>query len=363
MAAESFRDARDWAVAPGEVLSEALEERGMSQSELARRMGRPTKTINEIARGKAAITADTALQLELALGISAALWNGMESNYRAALATQRAAAELESHYEWAKTFPVRQMAQRGLIQAAETKAGKVAELLAFFQVSHPDAWREQWLSPACEFRASPSFSSAPEAVASWLRWGEREASAVDAADYSRDRLLEVLAQLRPMTRREPFHAQVEKAARLLASAGVVLVLTPELPGVHVSGVSRWLSPRRALIQLSLRHKTDDHLWFSLFHEAAHLLDSRKHDHLGGDDGAEDDRESAADRRARDLLIERAAYDNFVTEAKFDARSIRDFAAGQGIAPGILLGRLQHDGHVPHSHLNDLKKRLNWAFRG
>ena len=48
MAIEPFAWRPDWAVAPGEILIEALEERAMSQSELARRMGRPTKTINEI---------------------------------------------------------------------------------------------------------------------------------------------------------------------------------------------------------------------------------------------------------------------------------------------------------------------------
>ena len=72
MAAEQTNWQRDWTVAPGELLVEALEERGMSQSELARRMGRPIKTINEIVNGKAAITPETAIQLELTLGIRAA---------------------------------------------------------------------------------------------------------------------------------------------------------------------------------------------------------------------------------------------------------------------------------------------------
>jgi len=72
----------DWAVAPGEILAEALEERGMSQSELARRMDRPVRTINEIVNSKAAITPDTSIQLERALGISARLWNGLETQYR-----------------------------------------------------------------------------------------------------------------------------------------------------------------------------------------------------------------------------------------------------------------------------------------
>ncbi|MBK6514442.1 MAG: hypothetical protein IPG04_10075 [Polyangiaceae bacterium] len=38
----------------------------------------------------------------------------------------------------------------------------------------------------------------------------------------------------------------------------------------MSGLARWLHKDQALIQLSLRHKTADHLWFS-FHEAGHIL--------------------------------------------------------------------------------------------
>ena len=37
----------DWTVPPGEILSEALQDRGMSQSELARRMDRPLETVNQ----------------------------------------------------------------------------------------------------------------------------------------------------------------------------------------------------------------------------------------------------------------------------------------------------------------------------
>ena len=59
--------------------------------------------------------------------------------------------------------------------------------------------------------------------------------------------------------------------KLLLEAGVLLVLVPAIPRAHVSGVARWLSPVRPLIQLSLYGKTNDKFWFSFFHEAAHIL--------------------------------------------------------------------------------------------
>jgi len=78
--------APDYVSPPGETLQEILEERGMSQAELAERTGRPKKTINEIINAKAAITPETALQFERVLGVSASFWNNRERRYREALA-------------------------------------------------------------------------------------------------------------------------------------------------------------------------------------------------------------------------------------------------------------------------------------
>ncbi len=73
-----------------------------------------------------------------------------------------------------------------------------------------------------------------------------------------------------------------------AAVGVAVVLVPELPGTRVSGATRWLTPGKALIQLSLRYKSDDQLWFTFFHEAAHVLLHGKRDLFIEDLGADDE---------------------------------------------------------------------------
>ena len=75
------------AIPPGELLAEELAARGMTQGELARRMGRSRRTVSGIVTGRGAITAETALRLERALGIAARLWVGLERRYRLALAS------------------------------------------------------------------------------------------------------------------------------------------------------------------------------------------------------------------------------------------------------------------------------------
>ena len=45
----------------------------------------------------------------------------------------------------------------------------------------------------------------------------------------------------------------------------------------VHGITRWLSSDRAIIQMSLRYRTDDQFWFSFFHEDGHVLLHGKRD--------------------------------------------------------------------------------------
>jgi len=67
---------------PGEVLlEEFLVPMGISQNALARAIGVPPRRVNEIALGKRAITADTALRLARAFGTSEGFWMGLQSDY------------------------------------------------------------------------------------------------------------------------------------------------------------------------------------------------------------------------------------------------------------------------------------------
>jgi HTH-type transcriptional regulator/antitoxin HigA len=362
MATERFAS-RDWAVPPGEILLEALHDRGMSQSELARRMGRPVKTVNEIVNAKAAITPDTAIQLELVLGISASFWNNVETIFREHLARERSMHELQEQGAWASAFPLRSLIKHRLIDRRPTDAETVASLLAYFRVGSQSAWERHWLSPAASFRRSQAFASSPHAVAAWLRWGELLAERCETQPFEASGFLEALTEIRGVTRREPT-LMIPRVQALCAKAGVALALTPELPGTRLSGAARWLMPTKALIQLSLRHKANDQFWFSFFHEAAHVLDRKQGSFIDGPDLGEstDEDELKADRFARDFLIPEGEYASFVANKTFTPDAVRAFAQEQGIAPGIVVGRLQRDRYIAPSQLNGLKKAIHWAGR-
>lgn len=347
----------DYAVAPGAVLEERLLAMGMSKSELARRCGRPQKTISEIVHGKAAITPETALQLERVVGVRASVWLNLEMQYRLKLAEQEEGASLASLTKWAKKFPLAQLTAEGWLEPSNDDVSLVSKLLAFFGVGTIEGWRESFQQPVAAYRRSPSFVAAPEAVAAWLRCGELRAQEIDCAPFDAHEFRQVLREIRARLTR-PTDAIWDEVVELCARAGVALVLIPEFPKTHLSGAARWLSPNKALIQQSVRHKSGDHLWFSFFHEAGHLLLHNKKvlfvDEQGGD---QPEVEEEANRFARDWLLAPKPYAEFVAEADFTERAVRRFAKQQKIAPGIVVGRLQRERHVSFAWLNGLKEKL------
>lgn len=349
----------DYVSPPGETLLEALEERGMTQADLAQRTGRPKKTINEIVKGKAAIRPETALQFERVLGIPATFWNKREQQYREALARLEDEQRLKSWKDWLKELPVKQMIAHGWVQRCEDKAQQVLELLKFFGVASPDAYHAVFDQEVVAFRKAGASTIDQGATAAWLRQGEIEASEIDCASYDERTFREALQQIRALTTEPPEVFQPE-VVRLCAAAGVGVVFVRELPRTGICGATRWLTPTKALLQLSLRYKSDDQLWFSFFHEAGHILLHRKRElfvELGsGGNGDEEE----ADEFSRNLLIPLLDWRRFARSDQYYARAdIAAFAEEIGVAPGIVVGRLQHEGLIPFSHCNDLKRRFAW----
>ena len=74
------------AISPGEVLSEELEARSMTRSELASNLGCGQKVVDQIIAGESPVTRETALALEKTLGSKASVWLNLETNYQAAKA-------------------------------------------------------------------------------------------------------------------------------------------------------------------------------------------------------------------------------------------------------------------------------------
>lgn len=356
----SFRP--NYAVSPGSVLDEHREAAGLTQAELAQRLGFSTKHINRLLGGFEPVTPDTALKLESVFGLSAGIWLGLEAKYKEHQARQAEAASLESEREWLKSIPHRSLAKLGWIPKGERGPELIRSLRSLFGVGSLNYLPDVWADVQASYRKSQAFSSHEWALLAWLAKGEKLAAAMTVDAFNGQALraelpaIKALSCLPSMEFEKPL---VESCAR----HGIALVFVQAPEGARVFGATRWLDKDRAIIQLSLRYRTNDQFWFTLFHELGHvLLHGKREQFIDFErDGVESEQEREADEFAAKQLINQADLDKFVTAGVFSTSTVVGFADEQDVAPGIVVGQLQHRGVVPYnSSLSRLKHSFGFA---
>lgn len=348
----------DWIVPPGATLGEWLEETSMSQAELAERLSMSPKAVNQIVRGHAPISHTTALKLESVTNVPARLWNQLETNYQEDVARLTRLAQFSTESAWLEELPIAALRKQGVVSATLREKGTlVSQLLTFFGVADVHAWRSVWEAPQAAYRKSPTLESRSGDLAAWLRCGELAGARIVTSPYSGALLDAALVQIRELVR-EPIEAVWPQMQEHAARAGVVLVAVPTVGKTRASGATRWVGGR-PIVQLSGRHKTDDHIWFSLFHEFGHVRLHSPRDTFVDNGGVDDDLEREADAFASEILIPSEWLQRLAC-VPISKTAVTTLANEMGISPGVLAGRLQHDGRVPRTHLNKLKRTVQVA---
>lgn len=358
----------DWVSPPGDTILDLLEEKGWTQKELAVRLGYTDKHLSQLINGKVSLSMDAAARLERVLGGSIEFWMNREANYQ----RHKARIEAEQNYSawagWLDELPVLDLMKIDAIpkqrNVVSNKPKIVESCLRFFGIASPNEWRQCYGSMNFSFRRSQIKEPDVGAISAWLRLGEQKAETAEVPKYNQRQFEKALDEIRGMTLLPP-QSFFPKMHELLNAAGVVLALVPAIPRAKVSGVARWLSPTKPLIQLSLFGKTNDKFWFTFFHEVAHLLL-----HAGGGEAKKsiflddpnaghsaDEQEHEANHWASRKLIPEA-YENELATLK-TKDSVINFAKRLSLHPGIVVGRLQHEGIVDFKQLNDLKARYEW----
>ncbi len=358
--------APDWVIPPGASILDLAEEKGWTQSELARRIGFSEKHISQLINGKVPVTTDTASRLEKVLGSSVEFWLTLEANYQKHKARLDSMERCASWVDWLKELPIKDLMSYGAISKRRlTQAVKpdvVSDCLRFFGVASPDEWRAHYGGMQVSFRRSRDEQCDVGAISAWLRLGEEQAERHEGPKYDRAKFESALHEIRSLTREQPevFEPQMRG---LLHNAGVIFVLVPSIPRAYVSGVARWLGPSRPVIQMSLYGKSNDKFWFTFFHEAAHILlhastlEEKKSIFL-------DDPNAARSTEAYEHEANTWAANWLIPELEAQAlHSLRSkaavitFASRIGVHPGIVVGRLQHEGIIEQAWFNDLKSRF------
>ena len=335
------------ATPPGATIKEQLNDRGMSQKEFAARMDMSEKHISKLINGEVQLTPEVAVRLEMVLGVPAKFWNNLEGIYREKLIKAEAENAMDKDEEIAKKLPYNEMAKYGWVPETRVLKEKVVNLRKYFEVVELSLLENiQITKIACRRLAVTEKSDL--ALLAWAQEARIKAREIETAPINVKGLMNIIPKIRLMTvmKAKEFSPKLKS---MLQECGIVLVFLPHLQGSFLQGAS-FIDGNKIVVGLTTRGKDADKFWFSLFHELAHIILG----HIGQMNGTSEDDEQAVNSWSGDTLIPGNDFAEFVDRKSFSASSIRAFAEKQGIAPGIVVGRLQNEGCIKHNMLNELK---------
>jgi HTH-type transcriptional regulator / antitoxin HigA len=346
---------------PGDTIQEHIDFIGMSQAELAERMGRPKEKVNDMIKGREPITTATAFQLENVLGIPASFWLNREKTYRKELYELHQQEELEKEKDWLNAFPVNEMRKLGWLPNTSEKHVLVISLLKFFCVASPEEWERIYIHEevSVAFRVSLAHTQSPHAISAWLRKGEIQAQEIVIKEFDKMKFKEALAEIKELAFLMP-NDFTQQLQNICAKCGVAVVFTQSLPKAPISGATRWFH-NKPIIQLSGRFKTNDHFWFTFFHEAAHIiLHGKKDIFLENVEGTEIDqeKEEEANAFAAKILLTEKELQQIIDSASLHEDVIQDFAKKFRTPAGAIIGRLQHLKLIPFHAGNSLRQKID-----
>jgi HTH-type transcriptional regulator / antitoxin HigA len=348
------------AIPPGETLQEILEDREITQKELAARLGLTPKHVNKIIKGTATISHDTAIKLESVLGISASFWNNLEMKYQETKARLQSISDIENEKELLKLIPYAQMSKMGWIEKTQNQLEKIINLRSFYEVASLNS-----LSTIHQvaFRKSTNFEADKYALSAWLTQAEKLAKKFETTPYRKKDLENIISDFRLLTKL-PTKASIPKLKKLCASVGIALVIIPHISKTYINGATKWLNNNKVMIALSPKGGYEDIFWFTFFHEVGHVLQEQKSSvFVDGEEYSKDELEIEADKFSLNTLIPEEKYNNFIkSEQYLDKVKLREFSDEMQLNIGIIVGRLMKDGYINYSDKSyeQLRRKISYS---
>jgi len=349
---------------PGDTIQEHIDHIGMSQAELAERLGRSIPKLNELIKGKAPITKETATKLEFVLGVPANFWLNLERTYQDELLELEQMEYLEQCQEWVASFPLAKMKSFGLLPDTRKKPELADALLKFFRVASPAQWSDIYNGSSLAFKIELRHTTEPQAISVWLRLGEIQAETIKVAAFSKAEVKNNYAAFQGICYNHS-ETWLEELQALCASCGIALVYTPCVQKAPIYGASRWIKGYSLpLIQITDRRKDYNAFWFTFYHELAHILKHPKKDIFieGIEEIVPDaDKEAEADAFASRMLLSTKERNELEKYPAFDRELVLQLSEKFKRHSGIIVSQLQRNGIVGYGNvrLNSLKAKVEF----
>lgn len=345
---------------PGYYIADIIDDMEISQAEFATRMGTTAKTLSQLINGQANISNDLAKKLSMMLGTSVELWLNLQNIYDQKLIEIQQAKDIDAQAELAKEIDYKYFVDVVGLPIVKSINDKVANLCKFFKIAD----LRIMLQPdfLVNFRSSSSRNSEKNIINSraWIQTAMNISKSIETKPYNAEKLKGYLPELRSMTVKEPDDF-LPRMREIFAECGIAFVLLPHLKNSGVNGAVKWVTEDRVVLAMNNRGLDADKFWFSLFHEIKHVLQEKSRTVFISSTVEEmmninQSLEIEADKFATNYLISPEDYRKLAPSKYISDDEIVEFAKTIGIHPGIVAGRLQHEGIIPQYRCSKLKEK-------
>jgi len=356
MARKTSGLSREFIIHPGETLKEILEDREMSQRELAIRTDVTETHVSNIVNCQKSISIAYAKKLEYALSIDASFWINLQANYDKELADFEEINKIscEELDILKRLSPISEyLKQKGFIEAEVYGPMLVVHIRRLLNVS--SLIRIPEISQAGAYRLATAANVDPYILFTWLRMCDLM---IEGQTIKHILDINKLERKIPLIKELMFD-DVDNIQSVLqshlAECGISFLLVKHFRGAPVQGVIKKNKDGTLSLIMTNRQKFADIFWFTLFHEIGHIINDDVKDKLLIDyEYTESTIEDRANEFASNVLIEAGKYDEFIMNGDFSLHSIKEFSSKQNIPPYILIGRLQRDKKIEYYQYSDEK---------
>ena len=350
----------DLVIHPGETIKEVLEDRKMSQEELAIRTGFSPKHISEVISGKKNISSKFANKLEYALGISMELWINLQGLY------DKEVIEIENLNDVSdkETQIIEELSvfsnycvKENIISGSSSKKISVLNMRRFLNVNNLEVISKLPFLQAA-FRGSKKVKVNNYVLYAWQKLCQYYTADVNLEDSFNAQKLSSKYEDIKKTMFLPTDEMINKLKEIFAECGIVFEVVKHFAGAPVQGFIQ-KKDDKIILCMTIRKSFSDIFWFTLFHEIGHLVNADFSDTLIDYTFENGDIELKADSFARNILINEEDYANFISSGKFSYNNIKRFALSQNVLPGIVIGRMQND-MKDYSFMANYKEKYKWS---
>lgn len=343
---------------PGSFVEDVIEDLNITQKEFANRLGTTEKTLSKLINGEIRLSSDLANQLSKLTGLKVGTWLAVQKKYDEKL-IEINNIQTEDEKRICNNIDFNYFKKNGFVEKRKYKLKeKIEKLREILNISS--------LCYLAEFNTRVSFRNSSKRFSEkaiinanvMLEIASNEARGKMERKLNKELLNNHLSEIKNMTLQEvsTFYPRLEE---LLFECGIVLIGLPGLKNANINGATKKFRNGSVLLLVSDKGKDLDKFWFSFIHELAHIINNDIN--YSYELSEYEERESYADKYARDFYIPEDKFNDFILDGNFSRLEICDFARELGIHPGIVVGRMQNDKIIGYDRFNILKAQAKFTY--